>query len=143
MAWLRFRTFPHSADLGVFFYGRDQVELWASSGLVLGELVYGKKLVKGELRRFEARVRGVDLTDLFVNWMGELLYLAQVRRVRACLVERLVFEGGTALSATIQGIEVPEEIFMPCLDIKAVTYHQAQVRRLGSGRWRARLVFDL
>ena len=86
-------------------------------------------------------VSGEDWADLMINWLREILYLWNGK-------ERLVKSADiTSLSETRLTAQVPFDPYDPDrhvikTEIKAVTYHQIQVKRTPSG-WTARIIFDI
>ena len=78
-----------------------------------------------------------DTTALLVDFLNEVLHRAQVARERFTSVDFTRFDE-RSLTAQLTGIAPAsfEE------DVKAVTYHEAEVRRDGID-WTTMLVFDL
>lgn len=91
-------------------------------------------------KKFERRVvvASSDAASLLVDFLNEALRLAQTEKEA---YERAAFAelSDTSLSAALYGAKV--ESFGG--DIKAATYHEADVHREKDGTWRARLVFDI
>jgi SHS2 domain-containing protein len=76
-----------------------------------------------------------------VDWLSELLYLHDV--------ENLLFKGfeidsvsEDGLKAIVKGEPFQEGVHVIKTEVKAVTYHQIEVRRENRG-WRARVILDL
>jgi SHS2 domain-containing protein len=76
-----------------------------------------------------------------VDWLSELLYLHDV--------ENLLFKGfeidsvgKDGLKAIVKGEPFQEGVHVIKTEVKAVTYHQIEVRREKRG-WRARVILDL
>lgn len=136
----RYELIDHTADLGIEVYGRDLRKLFQNAGHALFEIICDLSEVA---ETFEKRVAvdGEDLEQLMVVWLGELLYLHDVERL---LLKRFKVEeiGERRLVATVYGEEFKEGHHTINTEIKAVTYHQIQVRQ-EEGRWRARVIFDL
>jgi SHS2 domain-containing protein len=66
-----------------------------------------------------------DLASLFVDWLSEILYLFEVRRFVPSSAT-VVFEGDTALRATVHGLTASSfEQTGPA--VKAITYHDLAV----------------
>jgi SHS2 domain-containing protein len=94
-------------------------------------------------RRIERPItlRGESLDRLIVDWLNELLYLHDV--------EDLLFKGFNVksvgedgLKATVKGEPFQEGVHVIKTGVKAVTYHQIEVRQ-ENGHWRAQIVIDL
>jgi len=136
----RFRTIDHTADLGIYFYGKTPEEVFIHAGAVLFELMIKARPGAGEIRK-QVILEGSDLGDLLVRWLSELLYFF--------FVQKQVMTGAEikSLSDTRLEAEVKLVPFDPAAheiinEIKAVTYHQLEFKP-GKRGWRARVIFDV
>jgi len=136
----RFEILDHTADIGVIVYGEDLRTLFENAGEAFFHLITDLKKVK---RRIEKRIDigGESLDRLMVDWLSELLYLHDV--------ESLLFKGfevesvgEDGLRAIVKGEPFQEGVHVIKTEVKAVTYHQIEVRQ-ENGRWRAQVIFDL
>jgi len=136
----RFEVLDHTADIGLIVYGEDLKTLFENAGEAFFHLITDLKKVR---RRVEKRIeiRGEDLERLMVDWLSELLYLYDVENLlfKGFKVES-VGEGG--LKARVKGEPFQEGVHVIKTGVKAVTYHQIEVRK-ENGRWRAQIIFDL
>jgi SHS2 domain-containing protein len=76
-----------------------------------------------------------------VDWLGELLYLHEVDHLlfREFSIETV---GEQGLKAVVRGEPFQEGIHSIKTEIKAVTYHQIQIKEREGG-WKAQVIFDL
>jgi SHS2 domain-containing protein len=136
----RFEVLDHTADIGLIVYGEDLKTLFENAGEAFFHLITDLKKVR---RRVEKRIeiRGEDLERLMVDWLSELLYLHDVENLlfKGFKVES-VGEGG--LKARVKGEPFQEGVHVIKTGVKAVTYHQIEVRK-ENGRWKAQIIFDL
>jgi SHS2 domain-containing protein len=136
----RFEILDHTADIGLIVYGEDLKTLFENAGEAFFHLITDLEKVR---RRVEKRIeiRGEDLERLMVDWLSELLYLHDVENLlfKGFKVES-VGEGG--LKARVKGEPFQEGVHVIKTGVKAVTYHQIEVRK-ENGRWRAQIIFDL
>ena len=79
-----------------------------------------------------------DATVLLVDFLSAILTRVHVHRALYCAAD-LQLAGETGLVADLEGTPVDALD----TDIKAVTFHEAEVTRDAAGRWSTRLVFDL
>jgi SHS2 domain-containing protein len=79
---------------------------------------------------------GPDLTALLVDFLGEILLRAHIGQ-RAYEVIDFAVLTNSELEATVEGRAA---VFAE--DVKAVTYHEADVRESG-GRWTTNLILDI
>jgi SHS2 domain-containing protein len=136
----RFEILNHTADIGIIVHGANLKTLFENAGEAFFHLITDLRKVR---RRIERRVNleGESLDRLMVDWLSELLYLHDV--------ENLLFKGFNVdaagedgLRATVKGEPFQEGIHVIKTEVKAVTYHQIEVRR-EDGRWRAQVILDL
>jgi SHS2 domain-containing protein len=140
-----YKILEHTADVRLLVEGRTLGELFAEA---LGGMM---ELMKEECGPEEAKLRGgppeitrnvqvesPSATSLLVDFLNEALCLAHSHRERYEGVEfKEISE--SRVRATLRGR--PVESFGE--DIKAVTYHEAEVRRNAAGHFETRLVFDI
>ncbi len=136
----RYETFDHTADLGIRAYGHSLEELFVNAAYALFDQLTDLRKVREEMSR-EISLQGADREDLFVRWLGELLYLCEVH---GFLFKKFSFSRlePASLQAVAEG-----ETFDPArhrfkTEIKAVTYHRVEVKEK-DGKWEGRVVFDL
>jgi SHS2 domain-containing protein len=136
----RFEILDHTADIGIIVHGESLQALFENAGEAFFHLITDLKKVK---RRVERRVHieGESLDRLMVDWLSELLYLHDV--------ENLLFKGfkvdavgEDGLKATVKGEAFQEGVHVIKTEVKAVTYHQIEVRQ-ETGGWRAQVILDL
>jgi len=137
----RFDILDHTADIGLIVYGQDLKTLFENAGEALFHLITDLKRVKQrEERRIE--LKGENLERLMVDWLNELLYLHDVENF---LFKKFEVEGvgeQEGVKARIQGEPFQEGVHLIKTEVKAVTYHQVQVKR-EDGNWRAQVIVDL
>jgi len=136
----RFEILDHTADIGIIVHGENLKALFENAGEAFFHLITDLRKVR---RRTERRINlgGESLDRLMVDWLSELLYLHDV--------ENLLFKGfdvesvgEDGLRAIVKGEPFQEGVHVIKTEVKAVTYHQIEVRQ-ENGRWRAQVIFDL
>jgi SHS2 domain-containing protein len=136
----RFEVLDHTADIGLIVYGEDLKTLFENAGEAFFHLITDLKKVKRRVEK-KIEIKGENLERLMVDWLSELLYLHDVENLlfKGFKVES-VGEGG--LKARVKGEPFQEGVHVIKTGVKAVTYHQIEVRKK-NGRWRAQIIFDL
>ena len=86
----------------------------------------------------EIKVTAPDITALFIDFLSEVLVLSYREGVLFCKVTVEALDN-TGITAKLNG--TPIEVFDE--DIKAVTYHQAEVRQNTAGKWGTLLILDV
>jgi SHS2 domain-containing protein len=136
----RFEILDHTADIGLIVYGEDLKTLFQNAGEGFFHLITDLKRVKRRTKR-TIEIGKEDLERLMVDWLTELLYLSDVEGLlfREFKVESV---GENGLKAVVKGEVFQEGVHTIKTGVKAVTYHQIEVRK-ENGRWRAQIIFDL
>lgn len=135
-----YRILDHTADIGVEVHGKDLKALFENAGKALFHLVTDLRTVRRRVEK-QIRLKGEPLERLMVDWLSELLYLHDVEHL---LFRRFEVDavGERGLRARAFGEVFREGVHVVKTGVKAVTYHQIQVKREGEG-WRSRIIFDL
>ena len=130
----------HTADLGINVYSSTQADLFSHAALALMEFVTDLKTVHERVKK-SVIVEGSDPTDLFINFLREILYLING--------EGFLFRGialnitsSCHLHALMKGEYIDHQRHEIKTEIKAVTYHQAAVTQTERG-WQGRVIFDV
>ncbi len=131
-----YEILQHTADVRLRVTASSLEELFADALGGLMAVMHGAS-VDGDEERESIELDSVDLTALLVDFLNEALVRAVVRR-RGFTGASFASLGETYLSATLTS--VPAASFDE--DVKAVTYHEAEVRRSGEG-WTTMLVLDI
>lgn len=127
---------PHTADVRIEVEAETEEELFRESLFALCEFV--KAIGSGERREREVEVEAGNATDSLVDFLNEGLWRIHSYREVYDAVE---FElcSNTHVKAVLRGhaFEEMQE------DVKAVTYHEANVTLSMEGRWTTVLVLDI
>lgn len=86
----------------------------------------------------EIEVESHDINTLLIDFLSEILYLAQVNKEVYGEVEFSEFSD-VSLSAKLFG----KKIESAGEDIKAVTHHGVDVRKTANGRWEVEVIYDI
>lgn len=131
-----FELIPHIADVRLRVTASSMEELFrdAMRGMyAVMRAEPGSRPVQRNIAVHDS----ADTTSLLVDFLNEVLHRAHVAREMFTDASFARFDE-TSLDATLTGVTPAsfEE------DVKAVTYHEAEVRREGEG-WTTMLVFDI
>jgi SHS2 domain-containing protein len=143
-----FRELDHTADLRIEIVGKDEPELFRNAVdslyVLLGLPVASDR---SELQEAdELRILGQDPEESLVQLLGELLYRVTVDRQQLTLdslsLRRGVEgEGSCEVLVTGRWRTLLDEELTDKREIKAVTYHNVEIRRTRNGL-SAKLVMD-
>ena len=135
-----FEILEHTADLRIKAWGKTKEELFKNA---LRGMAYVQK-EEARIKKQEARitkkvqVKSTDMTALLIDFLSEVLTQSQIDRVVFFDANFKAFSD-TSLEAEIEGIKVDK--FDE--DIKAVTYHEAEVKQNPEGVYETKIVFDI
>jgi SHS2 domain-containing protein len=134
-----YEILKHTADIRLRVWGKTQKELFEEAAAALLKLmrpVKDKRPAAPVKRRLT--LEAANLTELLVDFLSRILTLAQT--AKETYIKVAVWElGDTKVAAELDAVKVKE--FGE--DIKAVTYHEAEVKQKESGEWETLLVLDI
>jgi SHS2 domain-containing protein len=135
-----YRTFEHTADLGLIVDAPGREGLFSEAGrALLSVLVDNPDAVRPE-REVIIEVSGSEPDYLLFDWLNEILY--RFEKERLLLSEFDVTFGSEGLKANARGEPLDPARHEPAHEIKAITYHQLEMRETDDG-WRARFIVDI
>jgi len=138
--WL---TLDHTADVALEIEATSWTELLSEAARAFGEWTSGGTLAAGQHeteRSFE--VKGADRVETWVRFWRELLRLWTVEGFLAAHARVEAPPDGCAARARVGCVSAGALDPARCLDVKAVTWHAAEVGERG-GRWVGTIVLDL
>ena len=135
--------YEHTADIGVRGYGSTLEEAFEAVALALFDVMVDVRKVEPKECR-EVEVEEEDLEALLYSFLEELLVLHDVEGLvfGDVKVEIEKTENGYRLKARACGEPLSEK-HEPKEEVKAITYHEMEIKQLPDGRWMAQFVPDL
>lgn len=135
-----YEVFEHTADIGLYAYGRTLPELFIHAAQGMESLMVSPEQVHVQVSR-EVEVEGHDIVSLLIAWLNELVFLFDT--------EYLIFgefEIEILTETRLEGRALGEPYDVRRHDlscaIKAVTWHEAAVEQTEEG-YKARIIFDI
>ncbi len=136
----QYRFIPHTADISI------EVEADTLEELFLASLLGMNQILKEDFCLYapnpsaeqDVSIRSVDNTTLLVDFLSAVLTHTYLEKTMFCWVDFSALNANY-VQATIKG--VPVDFFED--DIKAVTYHGAEVNRNKDGSWSTAIIFDI
>ena len=135
-----YELLEHTADIGIRVKAFNLMSLFKSAGLAIVGISAEKKKIKYPGKHNIVITQKADnLEELFVNWLNELLSRSAV--------EALIFEDiqiKQINEKSVNAIAIGSDIrnYKVNTEIKAATYHQLKVQRIGPF-WQAEVIFDV
>ena len=135
-----YELIDHTADMGIRVWGENQKVLFVNAGQAMFDLITDKKMVEAKNTE-QVKVTGNDIIDLLINWLRELLFLwtGKERLVHSVYIESL---SDTEIIGRVMVEPFDSNRHVIRQELKAVTYHQAEVKPV-SGGWVAEVIFDV
>ena len=141
------RTLDHTADVALEIEAAGWPELLEEAARAFGEWLSSGKLAQAphETER-ELVVSGTDRVELWVHFWRALHRLWTVEGFLAAHARVELRADGLAATARVGCVSAGALDPAHCLDVKAVTWHDARVEeclRAGERVWRGTIVLDL
>ena len=141
----------HTGDAGLRAEGPDPASVMVALAEGMARLQVAEGEIRGLITR-EISARAADPTELLVAWLAEILYVgsvhgevygeAEIRELDLGDPEALITPDRCRLRGVVRGEPLDPERHVPGPELKAVTYHLAELRPEGN-RWVGRVLFDL
>jgi SHS2 domain-containing protein len=135
-----FEVFEHTADLGVRVRSADLVGLFRDAARGLFSLVVENLDEVAAVDWVHVEVRGDDREYLLFDWLNELLYTFESRRLVLSEFRVRFLDGG--LTADCSGEPLDLERHRAEHEVKAITYHGLRIVPEGEG-WLAEFIVDI
>lgn len=133
-----YKILGHTADIRMKVEADSLPELFVAAIEGMNSIIKEKREERREKSKKIIEIQSPDKTALLIDFMNEVLYLSQANKEIYNEVKFLEFSE-TALKAEIFGVKVEE--FDE--DIKAVTYHEAEIKKNEKGNFETIIVFDI
>lgn len=135
-----YEFFDHTADVGIRLAAPDLETLLADAGRALFALIVDNVRDIRPEQQFDFRVSGTQSDYLLFDWLSELLRHFETTRIVLSRFDVRVNSDG--LTAKAWGEPLDEDRHRLGNEVKAVTYHQLEVKQADSG-WRGEVILDI
>lgn len=134
-----YELLPHTADVWLYVEADTLEELFRGALNGLADIMKkGFCDIKVETKSKIIKIDSLDFTSLLVDFLSEVLQYSREEGIIYCRMKILKLEN-KVLEAEIYGREA--ERFDK--DVKAVTYHEAEIEKNEKGNWEVVIVFDV
>jgi SHS2 domain-containing protein len=141
-----FEILEHTADIGLRVQADSLTALFAAAVLALQSISLDAALVEPQ-NRYELSASGEDLEALLVNWLNEIIFFLDGRRVALGRIEVAALELEPSKDFEIHAAawgEPLDAVRHPMhLVVKAATYHQLKIVRHEETGWTAEIFLDI
>jgi len=137
---MNFELLDHPADIGFRAHATTLPGLFANSAHALVYLILDPSRIESQ-QEVQLGADAADYESLLVNWLNEVLYLTDSKRLALGSFE-IVELNETQLKCIARGERRDPEKHSAKLVVKAVTYHQLKIVRTPGG-WSADVYVDV
>ena len=129
-----YRWVDHTAEVELHVEAGSEAEVFSEALTALGELMSDEGTA--ETASYTVSAAAPDHAALLVEWLNEVVYLAETEALVPERVERLQLED-RGVESTVAGRKAAARPL-----VKAATYHGLELAER-DGSWRATVVFDV
>ncbi len=133
-----FKVLEHKADLKIKVFGETKEELFENAMVGMFEGGRYEKEGKGQKEKIKIKVKSFDLPSLLVDFLSEILYLVETKKL---VFQKVEFE--KFLENEIEATLIGKKLKRMGVHIKGVTYHDLKVWQKKDGTWEAIILFDI
>lgn len=137
---MRFEVLDISGDVGIMAFGESLEELFVNAASGMYNLITDTEAVERK-RDMDVEVKSHSLEGLLVSWLNELIFQFDTYGFIGRDINIREFSENE-IKATLTGEEFDESRHDKRLLIKAATYHQLKIERVGE-EWKAEIIFDI
>ena len=135
-----FEVLEHTADIGIRIFGTTLPELFQNAALAVQSIAVDANQTRA-CARYEIAAAGEDIESLLVNWLNEVIYYLDGKRIVISRLEIGILSP-TSISASAWGEPRDAVRHRAQIVVKAATYHQLSLTRTG-GRYIAEVFLDI
>jgi SHS2 domain-containing protein len=130
-----YRWLDHTSEAELWVEDESPEAVLGEAAIALGDLL--GRHGDGEPVNHRVRLSADDLPSLLVDWLEELVYLAENDGFVPERVVRMEL-AGAGVDALVGGQKLAPQTL-----VKGVTYHRLEFAQNDGGDWRARVVLDV
>ena len=135
---MTYKMLEHTADVRIFVQGDSLEELFLDAVYGMMEILKPRFDNQKQVTQRAITLEAADITALLIDFLNEVLLASQINKEA---YDEVIFKTLSlrSLEAILRGVAVRsfDE------DIKAVTYHEAEIRRTEDGKWETMIIFDI
>jgi SHS2 domain-containing protein len=133
----KFEILEHKADLKIRAFGKTKEELFENAMVGMFKAAKYETTKQLTTKRQKIKISSPDLPSLLVDFLSEVLYLVETKKL---VFEKVEFKKFTENEIEANLIGKPLKRIV--VHIKGVTYHDLDIRQ-EKGKWQATVLFDI
>jgi SHS2 domain-containing protein len=133
------RVLSHTADIRLLIKSNSRHELFRAGILGLSKIISQPVKQKKYELAHTFRVESVDLTTLFIDMLNEILSQSHIDKGVYDDIKKLEILNDRTLEVELEGYRVTNF----SKDVKAVTYHEAEIKQSAAGILQTIVILDI
>jgi len=133
----KFEILEHKADLKIRVFGKTKEELFENAMIGMFEAAKYETTKRLTTKRLTTKIKSVDLLSLLVDFLSEILYLVETKKLVFEKVEFKKFKENE-----IDAILIGRPLKRIGVHIKGITYHDLKILQK-NGNFKAEILFDI
>lgn len=146
-----YEILPHTADVRLKVRGETLEELFKQAVLGMGEILKHNanttNINANDANNLKIKLGSIDITSLLIDFLNEILLKSQINK---CIYNISGFKfqdsrqgRGSPQAASLEAELIGYPIDSFDEDIKAVTYHEAEIKKNKGGNFETIIIFDI
>jgi len=135
---LKYKILPHIADIKLKVTADSLEELFSGALKGMAEILTLKKDLTTKQVKKEIKISSIDFSSLLIDFLSEILTLSDIEDSVFTDINIKKFLD-KEIEAEILGFKVRQ--FKE--EIKAATYHRAEIKKNEKGKWEVEILFDI
>jgi SHS2 domain-containing protein len=134
---MKYEILEHKADLKIRAFGKTKEELFENAMAGMFEAAKYEKELKTQKSKVKIKVFSADLPSLLVDFLSEVLYLVETKKL---VFEKVEFKEFS--ENEIEANLIGKPLKRMRVHIKGVTYHDLDIHQ-EKGEWQTTILFDI
>jgi len=134
----KFEILEHKADLKIRVFGKTKEELFKNAMVGMFKAAKYETTKQLMTKRQKIEISSLDLPSLLVDFLSEVLYLVETKKL---VFERVEFKKFS--ENEIEANLIGKPLKRMGVHIKGVTYHDLDIHQEKDGTWQATVLFDI
>jgi SHS2 domain-containing protein len=134
----KFEILEHKADLKIRVFGKTKEELFENAMVGMFKAAKYETTKRLTTKRLTTKIKSVDLPSLLVDFLNEVLYLVETKKL---VFEKVEFKKFT--ENEIDAILIGKPLKRMGVHIKGVTYHDLNIHQRKDKTWEVTILFDI
>jgi len=134
----KYQILEHKADLKIKVFGKTKEELFENAMVGMLKAAKYQKKLKTQKSKVKIKIKSMDLPSLLVDFLSEILYLVETKKM---VFEKVEFK--KFMENEIEAILIGKPLKRMGVYIKGVTYHDLDIHQEKDGTWQATILFDI